>query len=88
MIKAYQGYFREDGRFIANNVTVKIPANRRVIINVLDDEIVEDNKADERKGIEKRRKALKAITGIIPEDFKFEIDEIRQERRMKKGLCE
>ena len=43
MIQAYQGYFQEDGRFITDNRT-KIPANRRVIVNVLDDEIINTDK--------------------------------------------
>ena len=39
MIQTYQGYFQEDGSFIANGILVKPPTRRRAIINVLDDEI-------------------------------------------------
>ena len=38
MLQAYQGYFREDGRFYVDNREVVIPTNKRVIINILDDE--------------------------------------------------
>ena len=36
MIQAYQGYFHA-GRFIPDISSVKIPENRRVIVNVLED---------------------------------------------------
>ena len=40
-IQAYQGYFQADGRFVPDNILVKIPANRRAIVNILDDEPTE-----------------------------------------------
>ena len=39
MIQTYQGYFQKDGRFISDNLLVQIPAGRRTIVTVLDDEI-------------------------------------------------
>ena len=39
MLLAYQGYFEEDGRFIPDGPPVKMPAKRRAIVNILDDEI-------------------------------------------------
>ncbi|MCL2578274.1 MAG: hypothetical protein FWE27_09575 [Defluviitaleaceae bacterium] len=38
MLQAYQGHFREEVRFFADNREVTIPINKRVIINILDDE--------------------------------------------------
>jgi hypothetical protein len=43
MLQAYQGYFREDVWFHADNRDVKIPTNKRVIINILDDDMVDAN---------------------------------------------
>ena len=39
MLQAYQGYFLEETRFLSDNSEIKIPPNRRVIINILTDEI-------------------------------------------------
>ena len=39
MLQAYQGHFREDMRFYVDNTEVKLPTNKRVIINILDDDI-------------------------------------------------
>ena len=41
MIRTYQGYFREDGRFITDGLLVKLPTKRRAIVNILDDDVVE-----------------------------------------------
>ena len=38
MLQAYQGYFGEDMRFYADDVKAEIPINKRVIINILDDD--------------------------------------------------
>jgi len=42
MVQTYQGYFLDDGRFVPDDLFIKPPAMRRVIVNVLDEE-VEDN---------------------------------------------
>ena len=83
MLQAYQGYFQEDVRFIADNVIVKIPPNKRIIINVLD-EIVDMEAEPNEQEISERLKMLESITGIIPPD----VDEkaIRAERIAKRGL--
>ena len=41
MIRTYQGFFQEDGRFITDGVLVKLPTKRRAIVNILDDEAAE-----------------------------------------------
>ncbi|MCL1844820.1 MAG: hypothetical protein FWF77_02840 [Defluviitaleaceae bacterium] len=38
MLQAYQGHFREEVRLYVDNREVMIPTNKRVIINILDDE--------------------------------------------------
>ena len=75
MIQAYQGYFGEDGRFVADNVSVKIPIKRRVIVNVLDDEVVET-----KSKAQLQNDALKmfsvAMKEITDEPLDEEFDEI------------
>jgi len=39
MLQAYQGHFKEEVRFYVDNREVKLPTNKRVIINILDDDI-------------------------------------------------
>jgi uncharacterized protein with von Willebrand factor type A (vWA) domain len=58
MVQAYQGYFQSDGRFISDNVSIKIPTMRRVIVNVLDDEIIENKSQSQRKAFDKFVKAI------------------------------
>jgi len=46
MVQTYQGYFQEDGQFISGNTLVKLPTLRRTIVNILDDEPVVDQDAN------------------------------------------
>ena len=39
MLQTYQGHFREEVRFYVDNREVTIPTNKRIIINILDDEL-------------------------------------------------
>ena len=43
MIKAYAGYLERDGRFIADEPNVELPARVRVIVNILNDEFFESD---------------------------------------------
>ena len=43
MLQAYQGYFKEQVRFYVNDKAVTIPTNKRVIINILDDDTTTNN---------------------------------------------
>ena len=38
MLQAYQGHFREEVRFYVDNREITIPINKRIIINILDDD--------------------------------------------------
>ena len=42
MVQTFQGYFLDDGRFIPDGVSVKVPTRRRTIVNVLDESIEEN----------------------------------------------
>ena len=46
MVQTYQGYFQEDGQFISGNTLIKLPTLRRTIVNILDDEPVVDQDAN------------------------------------------
>jgi len=82
-MQAYQGYFQEDVRFITDDVVVKIPTHRRIIINVLDESVDMETTTNEEE-IAERLKMLETITGIIPPD----VDEkaLKAERIAKRGL--
>jgi hypothetical protein len=58
MVQAYQGYFLNDGRFVSDNASNKIPTMRRVIVNVLDDEVIENKVQSQRKAFNKFVKAI------------------------------
>ena len=83
MLQAYQGHFKEDGRFIANNAVVKIPPNRLVIINVLDETIATETMQEEDE-IDMRLKMVESITGIISPEV--DVEAIRAERIACRGL--
>ena len=40
MVKTYKGYFAEDGRFVSDGAMVKLPVQRRAVVNVFDDEVI------------------------------------------------
>ena len=57
--QTYQGYFQEDGRFVAdNNIFITIPIKRRVIVKILDDEVIETKVQKQRKAFEEFTKAI------------------------------
>ena len=70
MIETYQGYFKEDGRFVSNGLLVKIPAKRRAIVNILEDEMTETGEAVSGKG-EHQQKVLD-IKQILADALKAE----------------
>ena len=83
MIQTYQGYFKENGQFIANNTTVRIPSNRRVIINILDEIVDTEIKTDDE--IAKRREMFESLRGCLAGQ-EIDLNEIREERLRKRGL--
>jgi len=85
MIQAYQGHFKEDGRFIADNKIVKLPANKRVIINVLDEIIDTEIIQSDEEEIAKRREMVRSLKGCLAQ-FEVDLAQIREERITKRGL--
>ena len=63
MIQTYQGYFKEDGRFVPDSLLVKIPVRRRAIVNILEDEMPDASEANRSKTVRQRKKA--AIKKIL-----------------------
>jgi len=53
LVQTYQGYFQEDGRFVAdNNIFIALPIKRRVVVMVLYDEVIETKAQKQRKAFE------------------------------------
>ena len=69
MSQTYQGYFLLDGCFVTDNREVTIPAMRRVIVNVLDDEAVETKAEKQRKAFEE---FVQTIAGADPLGEEFD----------------
>lgn len=74
MLQAYQGYFQEEIHFNVNNRAVMIPTNRRVIINILDDETEEEPRNGEVYQFSAKRKHIplkERLDGFVGE-YEFE----------------
>jgi len=57
--QTYQGYFQEDGRFVSdNNIFIALPIKRRVILKILDDEVIETKAQKQRKAFEEFTQAI------------------------------
>ena len=83
MLQAYQGYFQEDVRFIADNAIVKIPPNKRIIINILDE--ITDAEIVREEEIAKRREMVKSLKGCLA-GYEIDLAQIKEERIAKRGL--
>jgi hypothetical protein len=75
MIQTYQGYFKEDGRFIPDSLLVNLPARRRAIVNILEEEVVE-KKTKSQKQLEALDRLLVGLAAIDDEPFDEEFDAI------------
>ncbi|MDR1688396.1 MAG: hypothetical protein LBS21_07270 [Clostridiales bacterium] len=73
MVQTYQGYFREDGRFVSDSLQIKIPAKRRTVISVFEDEIAEAKTRSQRQSeaLDTFLKEIKAVTNetITDDDY-------------------
>ena len=83
MLQAYQGYFQEDVRFIADNIIVKIPPNKRIIINILDE--ISNAETVREEEIVKRREMIKSLKGCLA-GYEIDLSQIKEERIAKRGL--
>ncbi|MCL2278342.1 MAG: hypothetical protein FWC20_02915 [Oscillospiraceae bacterium] len=61
MIQTYQGYFVDDGQFIADGTSVRLPTGRRAIINILEEEIADSDVALVDSAREQRIEAIQEI---------------------------
>ena len=68
MIKAYQGHFEYDGRFVADDADVEIPAYMKVIINI-SDETIDPEINQFENDISNGLTIFKSKAGIIPPDI-------------------
>jgi len=78
-MQAYEGYFQEDGRFISNNMIVKLPIRRQVIVNVLDNEIIGKAKTESQRQKEALSDLYKGLSLINGESFDEEFDAIMEQ---------
>jgi hypothetical protein len=62
MIQTYQGYFQEDGCFIPDGVRVRMPAKRRAIVNILEDEVAKIDASTDA-----HRRQVAAVKKILAE---------------------
>jgi len=86
MLQAHQGYFKADVQLISDkNMLIEIPPNKRITV-IWEEETIETKLAETEKG--KKKKAIDALTGIIPLDFEFNLDDIRLERIERRGIME
>ena len=72
MIQTYQGHFLEDGRFVPDSVSAKIPVGRRAIVNILGDE-VSDVHAAPHAEVSNQQKAV-SIKQILADALEVEND--------------
>jgi len=85
MVQTIQGHFLA-GQFVPTQKTA-IPDLVEVFVIITDKAVVQAETSKEER-IEKRLKAAEAITGIIPSDFEFDLEDLRRERIEKWGLVE
>ena len=81
MIKTYQGYFKEGGLFVADSPLIQIPARRRAIVNVLEDEVVVgDVNVNSRKQKEALDRLYIGLGKIDDEPLDDEFDAVMNQR--------
>lgn len=85
MVQTIQGHFLA-GQFVPAQKTV-IPDLVEVVV-VITGKAVVQTETGKKERIEKRLKAVEAITGIIPSDFEINLDDLKRERIEKRGLVE
>ena len=93
MVQTYQGYFQRNGQFKPlDSYTTEIPKHMEVYVLVTGKPLTPptdtESDMDNMDTLEKRATAIRSLKGIIPPDFKFELDDIRRERIEKRGLVE
>ena len=63
-IRTLQGYFRDDGCFIANGAVLEMPIKRRMIINIFYD----DQEKDVQFAFKQRKKGIAGYADVVITD--------------------
>ena len=61
VVQTYQAYFVDDGQFIADDTSVRLPTRRRAVVNIFEDEIADSDVALVDSAREERIKAIQEI---------------------------
>jgi hypothetical protein len=82
MVKTYQGYFQEDGRFVPDGILAKVPSRRRAVVNVFVEEIADatDQRREQRNAFEEFFAAMEVLNDDEVELLDYEFDAIIAER--------
>ena len=77
MVQAYKGYFQENGQFAPENLKIKIPKNRQVIV-IWDDEATENKKLTKSQSETAQNflTAIKKIRKELTTEDKAALDEL------------
>jgi len=81
MLQAYQGHFQVDGRFIADNPSVKLPTKRKVIVTILEDEYITPDNSKHQHRVNRFRKIMQeasAAEGNLTDADWDELENIRE----------
>jgi len=81
MLQAYQGYIQVDGRFVADNPSVKLPTQRKVIITILEDEYVRPANTDRQHKVSWFRKIMQEVSAAENELTDADWDELENIRK-------
>jgi len=85
MIQSIHGHFQA-GQFVPRE-KIAIPDFVEVVIVITDRSVTKAESINENDATRKL-KAVEALTGIIPQNFDFNLDDVRQERIERRGLVE
>jgi len=78
MVQAHKGYFQENGQFVSESLTAKIPLNRQVIILWDDSESSESNNLipTQREAAQNFLTAIQQIRNELTAEDKAALDEL------------
>ncbi|MDR2558512.1 MAG: hypothetical protein LBC86_03070 [Oscillospiraceae bacterium] len=86
MIQTYQGYFREDGRFISDSLLIQIPVGRRAIVNVLDDEVVATTVTSKEKNLKQLFAEAEKAENALTSDEWAEFENLRSQTNLERAV--
>jgi len=80
MIKTYEGYFQEDGQFVADSQIIQLPIRRKIIVNILEEDVIEEFNAKQKKQLTAIERLIAANNEIDDEPLDHELDAILNNR--------